>query len=116
MDTLQAQLYCLGDEDLRVEAELLAADPCAWIAGHIELEVQQLECLRSIDEGFMQMLGWNIAAAVLGRRPITLTYRKDGVRNDIATKSCILYKCGVSSHFADASITSTGSLDIVFTE
>lgn len=116
ISTLQELLYSLSDDELRVDAELLAADPRAWIAGHLELEVHQLECLRNIQEGFMQILGWNIAAAVLGRRPITLSHRGDLVKNVTDKKSCILFNCSISSHFADEIITSTGSLDIVFTE
>jgi hypothetical protein len=116
ISTLQEQLYGLSDDELLTEAEVLAADPRAWIAGHLELEVRQLECLRSIQEDFIQMFGWNIAAAVLGRRPITLSYRADESGNKSDTESCILYNCRVSSHFADGIVTSTGSLDIVVTE
>jgi len=116
ISTLQELLYGLGDEELRAEAESLAAEPQAWIAGHLELEVRQLECLRSIQDGFMQIFGWNIAAAVLGRRPITLSYRRDSISNAPDTKSCVLFNCKVSSHYADGIMTATGSLDIVVTE
>jgi hypothetical protein len=113
--TLQQQLYSLGDEDLRAEAASLAADPCSWIASHIELEVHQLECLRSIEEGFMQVFGWNIAASVLGRRPVTVSYKRGPRRDDPIKKYCILYTFRLTSHLG-ASVTLTGSLDIVFTE
>ncbi|MCW4469828.1 hypothetical protein OGH69_12680 [Flavobacterium sp. MFBS3-15] len=114
ISTIQEVLYSLSDAELRAEAELLAADARAWIAEHIELEVRQLECLRSITESFMQMLGWNIAAALLGRRPITFSYRHD-IESYVANeKPCLLYNCRVTSHFADDIITATGNLDIVY--
>ena len=111
---LQRMLYSLGDKELRAEAESLAADPLAWIAGYIEMEVHQLEYLRCIGESFMQMLGWNMAAALLGRRPITLSYRHDTESNAANEKPCLLYNCRVTSHVADDIITATGNLDIVF--
>ena len=115
ISTLQEVLYSLSDAELRAEAELLAADARAWIAEHIELEVRQLECLRSITESFMQMLGWNIAAALLGRRPITLSCRQDIESNSTYEKPGLLYNWRASSHVADVIITTTGGLDIVFT-
>jgi hypothetical protein len=111
---LQRMLYSLGDKELRAEAESLAADPLAWIAGYIEMEVHQLECLRSIEESFMQMLGWNIAVALLGRRPITFSYRHVKESNVANEKPCLLYNCRVTSHVADNIITATGNLDIVY--
>ncbi len=115
ISTLQEVLYSLNDAELRAEAELLAVDARAWIAEHIELEVRQLECLRSITESFMQMLGWNIAAALLGRRPITLSCRQEIESNSTYEKPCLLYNCRASSHVADDIIIATGGLDIVFT-
>ena len=109
-------MYALSDIELRAEAESLAADPCAWIAAHIELEVRQLECLRSIQVDFLKIFGWNAAAALIARRPISLSYRANASGNDTTNKSCILYSCKVSSHWADDHHSSTGSLDIVVTE
>ncbi|MCR5863422.1 hypothetical protein LRS05_15430 [Flavobacterium sp. J372] len=116
ISTLQELLHSLSNDKLRAEAELLAADPCAWIAAHIELEVRQLECLRIVQQDFLRMFGWNVAAALIARRPISLSYRADASRNDPAKKSCILYNCKVSSHYADNHYSSTGSLDIVITD
>jgi len=116
ISTLQELLYSLSDDELRAEAELLAADPCVWIAAHIELQVHQLECLRSIHEDFLRIFGWNVSAALLTRRPISLSYRVDEMSNDPTKKLCILYNCKVSSHWADDHHLSTGSLDIVITQ
>lgn len=116
INALQESLYTLSNDALRAEAELLAADPCAWIAGHIELEVHQLECLRSVQQDFLRMFGWNLAAALIARRPISLSYRADVLGNDPDKMPCILYHCKVSSHYADGHHSSTGSLDIVITE
>jgi len=112
--TLQVQLYSLQDEDLCIEAELMAADPLAWIAAHLELEVHQLEFLRSMED-FLQIIGYNVAAALLARRPISLSYRSDELGNDPSKKPCILYHCKVSSHYTDGHHSSTGSIDIVIT-
>lgn len=116
ISALQASLYTLSDDGLREEAESLAGDPCAWIAAHIELEVRQLEWLRSIQMDFLKMFGWAVAATLLARRPISLSYRADGLGNNTTKKSCILYSFKVSSHWSDDHHTSTGSLDIVMTE
>ncbi len=115
ISTLQEWLHSLSDDELRAKAELLAADPCAWIAAHIELEVRQLECLRIVQEDFLRMFGWNVAAALIARRPVILSYRADASGNP-TKKSCILYHCKVSSHYTDNHHSSTGSLDIVITE
>lgn len=116
INALQVSLYSLSDDGLSEEAEFLAADPCAWIAAHIELEVRQLECLRGVQQDFMRMFGWNVAAALIARRPISLSYRADVLGNDPDKKPCILYHCKVSSHYADGHHSSTGSLDIVISE
>ena len=115
ISALQESLYSLSNDGLTAEAELLAEDPCAWIAAHIELEVRQLECLRSVQQDFLRMVGWNVAAALMARRPISLSYRADASGNDSGKKPCILYNCKVSSHCNDNHHLSTGSLDLVIT-
>ncbi|WP_159800777.1 hypothetical protein [Flavobacterium sp. MK4S-17] len=62
--------------ELRAEAESLAEDQRFWIVQHVEPEVRQL----NIDEDFCLMLGRNLTARVLGRRPVLLKHIKDRMK------------------------------------
>ena len=115
-DALQAALYKLDSTQLQAEAELLAQDPYAWIAGHIELEVRQVEYLRNIDEGFMMMFGWNLAAALLGRRRISFRRIANQKEMENCADTCILYTTQFSCHFAKGENSTTGHFEITLTE
>ncbi|MFP9097719.1 hypothetical protein ACLI09_01590 [Flavobacterium sp. RHBU_24] len=75
-DLLQ-QLYSLDDEDLYEETIALSDDPCGWIAAHIELQVHQLECLRSYPNNTMRIFGWSAASLLLSRCPVEVVNISD---------------------------------------
>jgi len=74
IEHFQQQLYNSDDFRVREEAVALADDPLGWIAWHFELSVDQLELLRSINQSFMLVLGFSLAAALLARKAFRLIY------------------------------------------
>lgn len=67
---LQDKLHAQRQSELMKQAVSIAIDPLSWIAENFELQVTQLEKLRTLPEDFRTSVGWCLAAAVFSRTPI----------------------------------------------
>lgn len=67
------QCYQKDPGSLRLEADSLADDPLCWLMSNFELQVHELENLRSLPEDLLQTAGWCLAATILSRVPIQLS-------------------------------------------
>lgn len=103
-------LYLLKDDDLRVEACMVADNLITYLSKHFELQVGQLEFLRNLGSDLILIIGWQAAIAFLSRRPILFTdmLGNSGTCGD----KCILTNIKLSTHFDDGMITSSGQLEI----
>lgn len=109
-------IYSFTDDKLRAEAMLFAKDFLAHIALRFELQVYQLEHLRSITRNFTDVLGWTFAAAMVCRRPLQfMLVLQDGPAND-ATTDCVMLGCGFTAHYESGVLNATGELRIQYCE
>ncbi|MEL1245938.1 hypothetical protein AAEO56_16820 [Flavobacterium sp. DGU11] len=108
-----AKVYKYDDSRLQSTAGEAAADPRAFLASRFELLVEQLEFIRGLDAAFMQIFGWGLATALLGRMPIS--YRpvvdilKEGQKNAYA-----MITSQLRGHCSGTSITVEGRLAFLF--
>lgn len=112
VEAFTAQLYKSSNDNLRSEAVLLAEDPRAYIAAHFEVPVHQLEFLRDLNEGFVRILGWNLAIALLSRRPITYSMRNDIAELSSCKDACILLSSQLSHHIGEDVVSATGKVTV----
>lgn len=79
------KVYNYDDSRLQSTAGEAAADPRAFLASRFELPVEQMEFIRCLDAAFMQVFGWGLATALIGRMPISykpvLVNLKGGQKN-----------------------------------
>lgn len=107
-----AHFYKFSDDKLQGEAILLAGDPRAYIMTHFEMPVHQLEFLRSLNDTFLNILGWSLAIALLSRKPITFCFMNDAAGISNCKDTCILSSSQFSHHVGRYAISSTGKLAI----
>ena len=112
IDNLQAALHMLDDTKLQAEAELLAEDPRGWIAAHIEMPVHQFEFFRDLKDSFVLLLGWNLAIALLSRRPVNFTVMNDCMKTGNCKDACILLHSQFYHHLVAGTISATGQLNV----
>lgn len=111
-----AEIYGLSDDRLYTEALSLAEDFPAHMALRFELQVHQVEYLRSIKRSFADLLGWKLAAAVLCRRPINFIIIDEEISAADCILKCIMASSKISSHYSEGVITTSGELTIQFCE
>jgi len=105
-------LYSGNDGELEQQVVMLTVDPVAYFAANFEMNVFQLEYLRSLNRSGLLLLGYSMGAALLGRRPITISFRRDKTELRCAD-SCILVTCKISSHCSGEQNSTTGDLNII---
>jgi hypothetical protein len=105
-------LYSLDDSQLEAEAEGAVADTCGWIAKHFELQVYQLEFLRSLKRSFTNNLGYCIGLAMNVRRPVRLINIAGDSGSVSCSEACLLLKITITSHFANGELVSTGEVAV----
>lgn len=108
------QIYRSDDSELLQQVALLTADPISYMAANFEIDVFALENFRSLNRSRVLLLGYSIGTALLGRRPITISFRRDK-RAVKCEDICILLTCKISSHFSGNENSATGDVTIVVT-
>lgn len=108
-----AKVYKYDDSRLQSTAGEAAADSRAFLASRFELPVEQLEFIRGQDAAFMQIFGWGLATALLGRMPISYKPVRDNLKEGRINAGAI-----VTSQFTGRcsgnSLTVEGSLEFLF--
>lgn len=112
VEAFTSQMYKSSNDYLRSEAVLLAEDPRAYIAAHFEVPVHQLEFLRDLNETFVHILGWNLAVALVSRRPIAYSMMNDAVELSSCKDACILLSSQFTHHIGEGAITAAGKVTV----
>jgi len=108
-----AKVYKYDDSTLQSTAGEAAADSRAFLASRFELPVEQLEFIRGMDAAFMQIFGWGLATALIGRMPISYKPVGDNLKEGQKNAGAMVTS-RLTGHCSANSITMEGSLSFLF--
>jgi len=68
----QKELYALDGKELTRQAVVISQDARSWVQNNFKLTDEQAQYYKSLPDDFNYLLGWQLAANVIGRQPIIL--------------------------------------------
>lgn len=104
-----AMLQALDAQQRINEALAAAKDAVSYLAERFELQVQQLELLRDSDKGYLNVVGYSIAAVIAAGRPVEV---KETHADKSARSSCIRGSLTLCAHCMDASVIYAGRFEM----